>query len=174
MTLDEFDAFVLLPENRNRLYEFIGGEAVEIVSNNYSSMIALSIAGRLVIFVDTHHLGYVTGANGGYKVSGERYIPKAAFVSRLKQSSPSTEPYNSIPPDIVVEFAFPSSIDNIRVKIANYLSAGTMVWLIEGEKKQVELYSPGKPIAIVGINGVLDGGDVLPGFTLAVRDIFAA
>jgi hypothetical protein len=31
---------------------------------------------------------------------------------------------------------------------------------------------PGKKVEIVGIDGVLDGGDVLPGFKLALKDVF--
>src|SRR5687768_16934977 len=32
--------------------------------------------------------------------------------------------------------------------------------------------SPGKPVMALGIDDVLDGGKVLPGFKLAVKDIF--
>jgi Uma2 family endonuclease len=37
----------------------------------------------------------------------------------------------------------------------------------------VEVYVPDKDVELVGIDGTLDGGDVLPGFTLKVSDIFA-
>jgi len=174
MTVDEFDVFVMLPENRHRLLEFIGGEVVEVVSSNYSSMIGSSVAGKLVIFVDNYHLGFVTGANGGYKVAGERYIPKAAFVANHKQPEPSNEPYNPIAPDLAVEVLSPSNDDReMRIKLVNYLRAGTTLWIIDGDRKQVGVYSAKYPPIIVGIKDVLDGGDVLPGFTLAVREIFA-
>ncbi len=172
MTVEEFDLFVMLPENRNRLFEFINQEAVEVISSPYISMIGASAAAKLVLFVETYRLGYVTGANGGYKISGERYIPKAAFVSQRKQVRPSHEPYNSIAPDLVVEIVFPRKVDDIRIKIANYLAAGTVVWLIDLDKKRVEVYSPDRPLMTLGIGDVLDGGDALPGFMLPVREIF--
>jgi len=37
----------------------------------------------------------------------------------------------------------------------------------------VEVYTPGQA-NIVGLDGILDGGDVLPGFALPVKDIFPA
>jgi Uma2 family endonuclease len=62
----------------------------------------------------------------------------------------------------------------VRVKVGNYLAAGTVVWVIDPERKLVEVYAPGQPVRKVGVDSVLDGGEVLPGFTLAVKDIFAA
>jgi Uma2 family endonuclease len=60
----------------------------------------------------------------------------------------------------------------LRVKVANYLAAGTLVWIVRPETKIVEVYAPGQPMRKVGVDGSLDGGDVLPGFSLPVRDIF--
>jgi len=36
----------------------------------------------------------------------------------------------------------------------------------------VEVYISGQPVRKIGLDGVLDGGDVLPGFSVTVRDIF--
>lgn len=47
-----------------------------------------------------------------------------------------------------------------------------MVWLVYPEAKEVEVYRPGQPVQIISAAGTLDGGEVLPGFTLAVKDIF--
>ncbi len=74
-TTEEFDAFVCLPEHADRRFELIGGEIVEVVSNNYLSLVAMRIGARLLVFFEGKQLGYVTGADGGYVVSGERYIP---------------------------------------------------------------------------------------------------
>ncbi|HEX3054121.1 MAG TPA: hypothetical protein VHP83_25935, partial [Aggregatilineaceae bacterium] len=71
-TVEEFDELVMLPENADKLLEYVGGEIVEVVSNNYSSKIAMRIGARLVLFVEEKGLGHVTGADGGYKVLGER------------------------------------------------------------------------------------------------------
>jgi Uma2 family endonuclease len=175
MTAEEFDRFVELPQNASRRFEYIGGETVEVVSSQYASQIAARINGFIFIYLLHNSIGFLTGADGGYVVPNERYIPDVAFVSRQRQAQVSDQPYSPIPPDLAVEVLSPS--DNprdVRLKVANYLTAGTLVWGVDPDQKLVEVYTPGKPAKPVGIDGTLDGGDVLPGFTLAVRDIFPA
>lgn len=173
ISVEEFDRFVDLPENFDKLFEYIGGELVEVLSNVYVSKIAGIISGELYIFLKGKDLGHLTGAAGGYQIVGERYAPDVAFISKNKQFSQGG--YNPDPPDLAVEVDFPStyqSISNLIPKIVNYLSAGTIVWLVIPESKIVEIFAPGQPKKSVGIDGVLDGGDLLPGFKLAVKDIF--
>jgi Uma2 family endonuclease len=175
LPVDEFDRFVLLPENADKLFEYIGGEIVEVVANNYSSEVAALILMFIGLFVRQNDLGRVTGADGGYHVSGERYIPDVAFIAKIRQPEPSREAYNPNPPDLAIEVLSPSnSEDDMRIKLVNYLRAGTTVWIVNCDKKQVEIYSP-SPIQApktLDIDGTIDGGDVLPGFKLAVKDIF--
>jgi Uma2 family endonuclease len=175
MTVEEFDEWVNLPENFERLFEYIGGEIAEVPSNPHASYIGGRIFRPVANFVEDHDLGFVTGEAGGYMVSGERYAPDVAYISKEKQSELAHEGYNPLPPDLAVEVDFPStyqSQEKLRVKVANYLAAGTLVWIVRPETKIVEVYAPGQPMKKVGVDGILDGGDVLPGFTLAVRDIF--
>jgi Uma2 family endonuclease len=61
----------------------------------------------------------------------------------------------------------------ITHKVVNYLAAGTVVWVIYPDKQQAEVFEPGRPARTLNIGDVLDGGDVLPGFKLALSDIFA-
>ena len=173
-TVDEFDEFVALPENADRLFEFIGGEIIEVVSNNYSSEIAALILYFIQAYIREHGIhGRVTGADGGYIVAGGRYIPDVAYISFKKQPHPSHEAYNANPPDLAVEVLSPGNDPRVmRIKIGNYLKAGTTLWVVDADTKQVEVYAPGKTVEVVDINGTLDGGDVLPGFKLAVKNIF--
>lgn len=172
-TLEEFDKFISLPENRDRSFEFIGGEIVEVVSNSYSSTIAMLIGGAVSVFVRQNKLGRVSGADGGYMVMGEKYIPDAAFISYARQPKQSYEAYNPLPPDLAIEVLSPSNDEwEMRVKIANYLQSGTVVWLADPDRQRMEVYAPGQPVQKLGIDDVLDGGTVLPGFKLPVRDIF--
>lgn len=175
MTAEAFDAFTELPENADKLFEFIAGEIVEVPSNPYASKISVKFTVRIGVFVETHDLGHVTGEAGGYQVLGERYAPDVAFVSKAKQPELAQRGYNPVPPDLAVEIDFPSTYEsqrNLRIKTGNYLAVGTVVWLVYPESKTVEVYTPGQKVRIVGIDGALDGGDILPGFTLALKDIF--
>ncbi len=174
-TVEAFDQFVLLPENADRLFEYINGEIVEVPSNPCASYISGRFLRHIGAFADEHKLGYTTGEAGGYMVSGERYAPDVAFIAKAKQPQLAREGYNPNPPDLVVEFDFPSTYEsqvNLRTKVINYLAAGTVVWLALPDERVVEVYTPGQPVQRFGVNGVLDGGSVLPGFKLAVKDIF--
>lgn len=62
----------------------------------------------------------------------------------------------------------------LRIKVVNYLAAGTVVWVVLPDTKRVEVYVLGQLVKIVGMDGVLDGSDggVLSGFLLPVKGIF--
>ncbi len=175
MTVEEFDEFILLPENIDREFEFIGGEIYEVVSNPKSSNAAARFITFLGMYLLQNDIGYLTGADGGYRVSGERYIPDVGFISYAKQPELSyTDGYNPNPPDLAVEVLSPSNDDEkMRIKIHNYQVAGTVVWVADVAAQTIEVYLPGKPVIILGINDTLEAGDVLPGFKVAVKDIFA-
>lgn len=173
MTVEEFDQWVELPENADRLFEYVGGEVVEVPSNAYSSRLSARIIRYLDAYADEHNLGLVTGEAGGYMVAGERYAPAAAFISKQKQTELADTGYNPLPPDLAVEVQSPSDDPYVlRMKIVNYLAAGTTVWVVDRDNQRVEVYVPGQKPYIVEHDGVLDGGATLPGFTLAVADIF--
>lgn len=175
VTPEAFDRFVDLSENADKLFEYIAGEIVEVPSNPYASNISSRINRRTGNFVEDRDLGYVTGEAGGYVVAGEKYAPDVAFISKKRQRALAKVGYNPFAPELAVEVDFPSTYESARklqIKIANYLAAGTLLWIVYPETKTVEIYAPGQAMRWVGIDDTLDGGDVLPGFKLAVRDIF--
>jgi len=173
MSVEEFDQFVLLPGHVARQYEFIGGEVVEVVSNQVASYVALRVGYFITAYLMQHPIGYATGADGGYVVAGERYIPDVGFITRQRQPALSDRPYNPLAPDLAVEVLSPTNDPHdMRIKVGNYLTAGTVVWVIRPDTRTVEVYTPGAPVRRLGIDGTLDGGAVLPGFSLAVADIF--
>ncbi|MCB9437834.1 MAG: Uma2 family endonuclease [Anaerolineales bacterium] len=175
ITAEQFDAFVRLPENVERLFEYIGGEIVEVLSNPFASKVSQMIAGELYIFLKGKDLGLLTGEAGGYVVYGERYAPDVAYISKVKQPELAHEGYNPNPPDLAVEVDYPPSYQsarNLMNKVANYLAAGTVVWVVYPDTQSVDVFEPSKPAKTLTTDGVLDGGAVLPGFQLAVKEIF--
>ena len=173
-TVEQFDVFAAQPENSERLLEFIGGEIFEVPSNPFSSYISAIILSAILSFVRKNSLGFVTGEAGGYRVSGERYAPDVAFVSKVRQPELAKTGYNPVPPDLAVEVISPTDTDaKLRIKLGNYLAAGTVVWIVYPEKKTIEVYTPGQPVQILNTHDTLSGGEVLPGFELPVNEIFA-
>jgi Uma2 family endonuclease len=173
VSIEEFEKIAALPENADRRLEYIGGEIVEVVSSSEASEIAMRIAIKIGNHVEAHQLGRVTGADGGYKVSGEDYIPDVAFISNVRQPKRPNVAWNPLAPDLAVEVVSPTDRPTVIAdKVANYPLAGTLLWYVFPDDKQVKVYAPGQPAKTLGIDDVLDGGKVLPGFKLAVKDIF--
>jgi Uma2 family endonuclease len=172
-TLEDFEAFIQLPENSDRLFEFIGGEIVEVPSNPYSSQLASRISGFLFIYLMQNTIAHLTGEAGGYWVSGERYAPDVAVLLKSRQAELVKEGYNPNPPDLAVEVVSPTDDERrLRIKVTNYLAAGTTLWVIYPETKEVEVYAPGQPYQVAGVDGTLTAEHILRGFTVAVNDIF--
>jgi Uma2 family endonuclease len=170
----EFDDFVMRPENRDRNFEFIAGEIVENVATSTSSRIAAKIANRVGMYVEDHKLGRVTGADGGYIVFDEKYVPDAAFVSYTRQPKAPNVLYNPVAPDLAIEVLSPGNTDTeMSRKIGNYMAAGTVVWVADPQRKTLDVYTPQQPRHTLRVGDVLEGGAVLPGFRLAVASIFS-
>ena len=174
MTKDQFYEFVMRPENRDRNFEYIAGEIVEVVSNSKSSHEAMKIMGRVSVHVEDNNLGRCTGADGGYVIAGEDYIPDGAFISYVRQPLQPKVAYNPVAPDLAVEVLSPGNTsDEMTTKVGNYMAAGTVLWLVNPDKKIIDIHVPGQPVKRLRVGDFLEGGDVLPGFRLAVASIFA-
>jgi Uma2 family endonuclease len=61
---------------------------------------------------------------------------------------------------------------NIAAKRRIYISAGILLWEIYEQSESVHVYERGKKMNPFGIDDVLDGGNVLPGFSLPVKKLF--
>ncbi len=176
-TTAEFEAIMNLPENAGKILELIDGEIVEkMASNPYSSRVSVRISRFVDIFVEEHDLGHVTGEAGGYHISEYNdFAPDVAFISKARQPSLPRRGFNPVPPDLAVEVISPSdSFSDVIKKVRTYLRYGTrLVWVVDPEEQIVMVYTPTTTFT-VGLEGELDGGEVLPGFKLRVSDIFPA
>lgn len=175
MTVEAFDQWALLAENRDRKLEYIGGEMIEVPSNARSSEHGFNVGFFIKLHLrETGTPGHVTGEQAGYRVGGERYAPDIAYMPVSKQPELDEDGYNSVAPDLVVEVVSPSDDPReLATKIANYLAAGIVVWVVYSKPtREVRVFAPGQTVIILGEDDVLDGGTVLPGFKLPVRDIF--
>lgn len=79
-------------------------------------------------------------------------------------------------PDIAVEIKSPDdSLVKLRAKAQYYLANGVkIVWLIYAEKRLIEVYTADDEVEILLMGDTLTGGDVLPGFSLPLAQLFAA
>jgi Uma2 family endonuclease len=174
-TFEEFWEVACLPENENRRLELEDGVIVEMGA---SSPINTVTAGRILHFMNAfvipRDLGYVTGADGGFKLAPKRSrLPDVGFISKAKL--PQLPKRFDMPPDLAVELV--SEDEDIFKKALEYLTAGTkLVWAVYALEKIVHVMrldeDGGLRSLPYSVDSILDGEDVLPGFSLPVRDIF--
>jgi Uma2 family endonuclease len=178
MTVEEFEEYASLPENRDRKLEFVNGivlgEDVEVVANQKSSEIAAFIIGVLAIYLRTHRIGRLTGADGGFIVGQARVIPDVALMLFSRQPQNPNATYNPLPPDLAVEVVSPSdSAPYLAEKLAIYLAARITLWLVFPAWQRVHVYVPDAVPVILNVGDTLTGGALLPDFSLALSELFA-
>ncbi|MEM9703855.1 MAG: Uma2 family endonuclease, partial [Planctomycetota bacterium] len=84
--------------------------------------------------------------------------------------------YPTVAPDLVVEILSPgNTAGEMRQKRENFFAAGSrVVWQIDPLTETAETFAQGEPHrpTAVPAGGTLDAGDALPGFRLALPDLF--
>lgn len=167
-----------LVEDDDCLHELIRGELIQIPFGSFQhSTIAARIGARIGTHVCALHLGIVTGANGGYVLGRDPdtvVAPDAAFVraDRLPEEFPT---WLELAPDLVVEVIEPwDSMNDVTGKVMLYLDAGTqLVWVVQPRFQTVTVHYPDRTTRTFTAAEQLDGGDVLPGFTLSLAELFS-
>jgi Uma2 family endonuclease len=177
-TATEADVLAAMETPRKRLCELIEGVLVEKVMGFRESLLAMFLAELLNAFIRPRNLGLVSGPDGTIRLfAGRVRIPDVAFVSwdRLPGRRVPTVPIPDLAPDLAVEVLSPSNTAaEMVLKRQDYFAVGVrLVWEINPDTRTVSVYSGPTAVVILTVADTLDGGAVLPGFTLAVRDLFA-
>jgi Uma2 family endonuclease len=174
-TVKEFEQIADSPENVERRLELVNGEIVEKpMPTEEHGVITGNIYGPLWNFVNPRKLGRVV-IEVRYRKPDDQHnarIPDIAFSSAKRPLVKQ----GSVPemPDLAVEVLSPDqSLKELREKARYFLANGTkLVWLVIPEKRLIEVYTPDKEEVLTEID-TLEGDNVLPGFSMAVRDVFA-
>jgi Uma2 family endonuclease len=174
-TVEEFEDFIALPENQDRLFELINGEIVEKMPTQLHALIASLFNLFLGVYMQQNPIGWVFTELRIKLPDDEQNdtLPDVAVVLKENRKLDPDAPLTYMP-DLAIEIQSPGqSEDGLRKKVAHYLANGTrLVWLTLPKKQAIEVHAPGQPVKTFGLDDTLDGGDVLPGFKLAVKDVF--
>jgi len=180
------DDLLTMPEDGWR-YEVVEGVLVRMAG---SGALATRIAATIIIvlgaFVRPRRLGRITGADGVYKFQGARtgLLPDVGFYGNAL-SSRVTDEDKPIPfaPELAVEVVSPSQdADDMAAKARRYLRGGTrLIWVVWPHAETIDVWRPAdlrprakdmRPSKTLSIGDMLDGEDVVPGFSHPVADIF--
>ena len=137
-----------------------------------------SLAQLLAVFVEQHGLGIVAGADGMLRLApGRVRIPDVSFVSwdRLPQRRVPRQPIPDLVPDLAVEVLSEGNTPReMEQKLQEYFTAGVrLVWYVDPVRQEVRVYTAPDQHEVLTADHTLHGGEVLPGFTLLVRQLFA-
>lgn len=174
-TVDEFETFLAQSENADRAFELVHGELVEkAMPTEEHGLIVANLLAALWIFVKQVGMGRV-GAEIRNRLPGDDHNARQPDISYFADASRPIVERGAVPrlPDLVVEVKSPDDTYRLmREKADFYLANGSrLVWLVYPEKHLVEAHTPAG-FDLFGEGDTLTGGAVLPGFALAVQDIF--
>jgi Uma2 family endonuclease len=162
---------------KTAICELVDGTLVEKPLGWVESEIAILIATALANFVRPRKLGRVLGADGMQRmIPGLIRVPDVSFFARgkLTRSKHGATPIAPLVGDLVVEVVSKSNTKpEIARKATEYFAAGTrLMWVVEPKPQTVRVHTAPGDFVVLGMDDWLDGGNVLPGFRLAVRDLF--
>ena len=165
-------------------YEVINGEIVEVPPvSGFSGEVANRVRDELTVYAHTSRRGRARN-DMLFRVPlrkdrGRNREPDAAFITFERWPADRPLPYRGntvdVVPNLMVEVVSPTDdAEALLAKAHEYLRAGAeLVWLVYPRVRQIYAYSDTRrPPQVFTETDTLDGGDVLPGFTAAVADLF--
>ncbi len=174
LTAEEFYA-----EYADQPFELVEGRAVEMPPTSAPHG---SVDSRVHVPLATHVRGKSLGEvypNVGFILRRDPDVvrgPDLAFVSNERaRLSPMPETgFWAVAPDLVVEVVSPDDrAEDLMQKLEDYMTAGVrLAWFVYPRHRRVHVFRPGERPEILDEKDTLDGGDVVPGFSLPIRELF--
>ena len=175
---DQWERPAILGEPEG-LYEVVNGRVVEKTMGAYECWLAAVIFGVLNRYVEDNTSGRaLTEMIFDLRPTVDRERrPDVSFVSFERwgrdRRIPRTRSW-AVVPDLAVEIVSPSNTaDEVAEKLEEYFKVGVRrVWVVYPRQMKVYLYTSLTTIRVLALGDELDGGDVLPGFRLALQSLF--
>jgi Uma2 family endonuclease len=162
------------------LYEVVDGKRLAKSSTTArNSVLAAYLLQLMGPFARSNQLGRVV-SEALFMIDRSRMLmrrPDLAFVSdrrwSLRWPVPPTEEWNVIP-DLAIEFIGRShTAISVMVRIEEYFQAGVRaVWVIYPVVSKVYVYDSPTRVHILQLGDELDGGNIKPGFRVALSTLF--
>ena len=172
------DELLVMPDDGFR-YELVRGELTKMPPAGYEHCkIANAITWRLSAHVAARELGDVLIAEPGFVLASDPdhvRVPDAAFVRKERADTVSNaRGFFRGPPDLAIEVVSPNDrYTDVNEKVADYLVAGTLAVIVVDPRRRTATVhrSTAAPVELAE-SDTLEVGDVVPGWQMAVRDIF--
>lgn len=168
---------VAIHDREKRLYELVDGVLVEKAMGWPESFLAGWILTQLNNFVLPRKLGVVAGADGMYLLNPHLIrIPDVSFLAadRMPGRRMPTQAVCPLIPNLAVEvLSQRNTKKEMQEKLADFFGCGVqLVWYVDPKKKSVRVYTAPDQSRLLREAQTLDGGQVLPGFAVSLREMF--
>ena len=161
--------------------ELIRGVLCETMPTGHEhGKIVMKLGAALSNFVESRELGTLVGSDSGVWLERDPDTvrePDIAFTSAEKiPLDARIAGYADVVPDLVVEVVSPSdSRREVHDKARMWVSHGVrLVWVVHPETRTVDVHRADVAVSTLGEDDILDGMDVLPGFSCNVSAVFGA
>jgi Uma2 family endonuclease len=175
MTADELFA---LPDDGYHRHELVRGELRRMspVGRRHGE-IAVRLGALLDPFLRRAGLGRVM-VEVGFRVERDPDTvlgPDVAFLARERITQQDEEGFVAGPPELAVEVVSPNDTYNeVHEKALDWLAFGArLVWVVAPRRRTVTVYRAPDDIVVLDAEATLDGGDVMPGWSATVAELFA-
>jgi len=158
--------------------ELVKGELVRMAPTGHlHGYIEFRFGKVLGIFVDGHQLGRVLGGEVGIYTHRNPDTVRGAdvvFISNERLAQVQSHSYLDVAPELIVEIMSPDDRwSDVNDKLTEYFDVGVqIVWVADPHRRQVHVYRSLTEIKILTVDDTLSGGDVLPGFSVSVAELF--
>ena len=108
-------------------------------------------------------------SNGNLRCPDVSYLTK----ERAKTSPGFPKAFFRGAPDLVVEVLSPrDTFESLREKLVEYFESGCLLaWVVNPQDQTVHVYHAAEPSKMLRRGDVIEGEEILPGFSLAVADL---
>ena len=175
MTADE----LLRLSDDGMRHELVRGELLTMAPPGWEhGDIAMIVARSMANHAEAAGLGRVVGEVGFLLTVNPDTVrvPDAAFVCQERLvGTDRIRGYFPGAPDLVVEVISPNDVyKDVDTKVAEWLEYGArLVFVVNPRRRTVGVHRPNEPVRILTEDDVLDGEDVVPGWSHPVRELFA-
>ena len=143
------------------------------------ALLASNLARHFWNHLDHHDLGVALGADGMLRLRPRLVrIPDVSFISwdQIPSGEFPSQPIPDLYPDLAVEVLSESNTPTeIDRKLIEYFEAGCrLAWIVDPKTQTADVYTSPTECRHLRANQSLDGGDVLPGFKLSLKELFAS
>jgi Uma2 family endonuclease len=147
-------------------------------AGHHHGRIASRIGRLLGNHVDANHLGLVFAAETGFVLASDPdtvRAPDAAFVARRPGQPADSDPgFWPGPPDLAIEVVSPrDGRAAVEAKALDWLAAGCgAVVVVDPYPRTATVHRSPDDIRVLSADALLDLGDVVPGWSPQVADLF--